>query len=75
MTKDDKQNGDGPKEVPEARTPTEDEQLQIDINEGTAESLESTRRMLALAEESKDAGIRTLVMLDEQGGKTQGDRG
>ena len=36
--KDDKQNG-GPKEeeVPPARTPTEDEQLQIDINEGTAE--------------------------------------
>ncbi|KAG7481687.1 synaptosomal-associated protein 25-A-like isoform X1 [Solea senegalensis] len=31
------------------------------------ESLESTRRMLALVEESKDAGIRTLVMLDEQG--------
>ncbi|XP_046887557.1 synaptosomal-associated protein 25-B isoform X2 [Hypomesus transpacificus] len=31
------------------------------------ESLESTRRMLAMVEESKDAGIRTLVMLDEQG--------
>ncbi|KAF3849543.1 hypothetical protein F7725_019262 [Dissostichus mawsoni] len=31
------------------------------------ESLESTRRMLQLVEESKDAGIRTLVMLDEQG--------
>uniref|UniRef100_A0A0G2K3F2 Multifunctional fusion protein n=1 Tax=Rattus norvegicus TaxID=10116 RepID=A0A0G2K3F2_RAT len=30
-------------------------------------SLESTRRMLQLVEESKDAGIRTLVMLDEQG--------
>ncbi|KAF7703995.1 synaptosomal-associated protein 25-B isoform X1 [Silurus meridionalis] len=27
----------------------------------------STRRMLQLVEESKDAGIRTLVMLDEQG--------
>ncbi|KAI3377660.1 hypothetical protein L3Q82_008820 [Scortum barcoo] len=34
------------------------------------QSLESTRRMLALVEESKDAGIRTLVMLDEQGAKT-----
>lgn len=33
------------------------------------ESLESTRRMLQLVEESKDAGIRTLVMLDEQGGE------
>ncbi|KAJ4922052.1 hypothetical protein JOQ06_021516 [Pogonophryne albipinna] len=31
------------------------------------QSLESTRRMLSLVEESKDAGIRTLVMLDEQG--------
>ncbi|XP_046711251.1 synaptosomal-associated protein 25-B isoform X2 [Silurus meridionalis] len=32
------------------------------------ESLQShTRRMLQLVEESKDAGIRTLVMLDEQG--------
>ncbi|XP_070577770.1 synaptosomal-associated protein 25-like isoform X4 [Ptychodera flava] len=31
------------------------------------ESLESTRRMLQMAEESKEAGINTLVMLDEQG--------
>jgi synaptosomal-associated protein 25 len=30
-------------------------------------SLESTRRMLLLCEESKEAGIKTLVMLDEQG--------
>ncbi|XP_033624971.1 synaptosomal-associated protein 25-like isoform X4 [Asterias rubens] len=30
-------------------------------------SLESTRRMLQMSEESKEAGIRTLVMLDEQG--------
>ncbi|ODM92818.1 Synaptosomal-associated protein 25 [Orchesella cincta] len=30
-------------------------------------SLESTRRMLALCEESKEAGIRTLVALDDQG--------
>lgn len=41
--------------------------LQLQANQVTDESLESTRRMLALAEESKDAGIRTLVMLDEQG--------
>lgn len=33
----------------------------------TDESLESTRRMLALCDESKEAGIRTLVGLDEQG--------
>ena len=32
------------------------------------QSLESTRRMLALCEESKEAGIKTLVMLDDQGG-------
>ncbi|KAH3859356.1 hypothetical protein DPMN_102075 [Dreissena polymorpha] len=30
-------------------------------------SLESTRRMMALCEESKEVGIKTLVMLDEQG--------
>ncbi|KAK7464535.1 hypothetical protein BaRGS_00037927 [Batillaria attramentaria] len=30
-------------------------------------SLESTRRMLSMCEESKEAGIKTLVMLDEQG--------
>ncbi|XP_076315770.1 synaptosomal-associated protein 25-like isoform X2 [Tachypleus tridentatus] len=41
--------------------------LQNRINDSTAESLESTRRMMALCEESKDAGIRTLVALDEQG--------
>ncbi len=29
--------------------------------------MESTRRMLLLCEESKEAGIKTLVMLDEQG--------
>lgn len=39
----------------------------MQMNATTDESLESTRRMLALCEESKDAGIRTLVMLDEQG--------
>lgn len=31
------------------------------------ESLESTRRMFLLCEESKEAGIRTLVALDDQG--------
>ncbi|CAG7786107.1 unnamed protein product, partial [Allacma fusca] len=30
-------------------------------------TLESTRRMLSLCEESKEAGIRTLVGLDDQG--------
>ncbi|MBN3319070.1 SNP25 protein, partial [Atractosteus spatula] len=46
---------------------TELEELQRRANQVTDESLESTRRMLQLVEESKDAGIRTLVMLDEQG--------
>lgn len=43
------------------------EQLQFQANQATDESLESTRRMLMLCEESKEAGIRTLVALDEQG--------
>uniref|UniRef100_A0A8C9WME0 Synaptosomal-associated protein n=2 Tax=Scleropages formosus TaxID=113540 RepID=A0A8C9WME0_SCLFO len=46
---------------------TELEELQRRANQVTDESLESTRRMIQLVEESKDAGIRTLVMLDEQG--------
>lgn len=41
--------------------------IQMQMNKTTNESLESTRRMLGLCEESKEAGIRTLVMLDEQG--------
>jgi synaptosomal-associated protein 25 len=41
--------------------------IQTQMNQTTNESLESTRRMLTLCEESKEAGIRTLVMLDEQG--------
>ncbi|XP_049276381.1 synaptosomal-associated protein 25 isoform X4 [Rhipicephalus sanguineus] len=41
--------------------------LQQKIDDGTTESLERTRNMIALCEESKEAGIRTLVALDEQG--------
>lgn len=51
----------------EPRPMTELEEIQMKINEQTDNSLESTRRMVNLCEESKDAGIRTLVMLDEQG--------
>lgn len=47
--------------------PTELSAIQMQMNQTTNESLESTRRMLGLCEESKEAGIRTLVMLDEQG--------
>ncbi|XP_076359123.1 synaptosomal-associated protein 25-like isoform X1 [Tachypleus tridentatus] len=43
------------------------EHLQMKANQITDESLESTRRMLTLCEESQDVGIKTLVMLDEQG--------
>lgn len=42
-------------------------QLQFKVNQVTEDSLESTRRMLQLCDESKEAGIRTLVGLDEQG--------
>ncbi|UJR26351.1 hypothetical protein I4U23_007684 [Adineta vaga] len=47
--------------------PTELSGIQTQMNQTTNESLEATRRMLGLCEESKEAGIRTLVMLDEQG--------
>ncbi|KAG0714154.1 Synaptosomal-associated protein 25 [Chionoecetes opilio] len=43
------------------------QELQFKANEGTDESLESTRRMLSLCEESEDAGAKTLYMLGEQG--------
>uniref|UniRef100_A0A3P8WJR4 Synaptosomal-associated protein n=1 Tax=Cynoglossus semilaevis TaxID=244447 RepID=A0A3P8WJR4_CYNSE len=46
---------------------TEQEELERRANQVTDESLESTRRMMQLVEELKDAGIRALVMLDEQG--------
>uniref|UniRef100_UPI00358F741A synaptosomal-associated protein 25-like n=1 Tax=Myxine glutinosa TaxID=7769 RepID=UPI00358F741A len=46
---------------------SETETLETQADHITDESLESTRRMMQLVEESKDAGIRTLVMLDEQG--------
>ncbi|CAG7663431.1 unnamed protein product, partial [Allacma fusca] len=32
-------------------------------------SLDSTRRMMQLCEETKEAGIKTLVALDDQGGE------
>lgn len=46
---------------------SEVEMLQIKANQTTDESLESTRRMLHLCEESQDVGIQTLSMLDTQG--------
>ncbi|XP_029964836.1 synaptosomal-associated protein 25 isoform X3 [Salarias fasciatus] len=46
---------------------TEQEELQRGANRIIDESLESTQRMVQMVEESKDLGIRTVVMLDEQG--------
>lgn len=43
------------------------EDIQLRANQVTDESLESTRRMLTLVEQSQDAGVKTLTMLDEQG--------
>lgn len=44
-------------------------ELQFKADKTTDESLESTRRMLQLCDESKEAGFRTLMGLDEQGEK------
>lgn len=43
------------------------EDLQLQANKVTDESLESTRRMMHMCEESQDVGIKTIVMLDSQG--------
>ncbi|XP_057304707.1 synaptosomal-associated protein 25-like [Hydractinia symbiolongicarpus] len=55
---------------------SEEEQMRMELqrmqrraDEITDESLESTRRMLQMAEETQDTGIKTLVALDEQGEK------
>jgi len=45
------------------------EQLQLKSNAVTDESLESTRRMMRLVEESQDAGGKTLEALNDQGEK------
>ncbi|XP_029983045.1 synaptosome associated protein 23.1 isoform X3 [Sphaeramia orbicularis] len=43
------------------------EQITMRANQVTDESLESTRNMLRMAEESKQMGVNTMVMLDQQG--------
>ncbi|XP_069064857.1 synaptosomal-associated protein 23 [Pleurodeles waltl] len=45
------------------------EEIHMRANQVTDESLESTRRMLNLAVESEDVGVKTITMLDEQGEK------
>ncbi|VDM31657.1 unnamed protein product [Hydatigera taeniaeformis] len=49
------------------RIMTETELLDRQIDDATEESLDATRRMMAMCEEAKEAGISTLVMLDDQG--------
>jgi len=46
---------------------TDLEALQLKANAVTDDSLESTRRMMAMCEESQSAGTRTVEMLDQQG--------
>ncbi|XP_024889270.1 synaptosomal-associated protein 25-like isoform X3 [Temnothorax curvispinosus] len=54
--------------APEGGPPrTELQELQLKAGQVTDESLESTRRMLALCEESEEIGANTLTMLDHQG--------
>lgn len=43
------------------------ETLQMEANVKTDESLESTRRMLTMCEESSAVGVKTIIMLDQQG--------
>ncbi|XP_062973731.1 synaptosomal-associated protein 23 [Elgaria multicarinata webbii] len=43
------------------------QEIQLRAHQVTDESLESTRRILGLAIESQDTGIKTITMLDEQG--------
>ncbi|XP_039993099.1 synaptosomal-associated protein 23-like isoform X2 [Xiphias gladius] len=43
------------------------EEMTMRANQVTDESLESTRRMLQMAEESRQTGVNTMVMLDQQG--------
>lgn len=51
----------------EDRMRSEISRMQMRGDELTDQSLESTRRMLQLSEESQEVGMKTLVALDEQG--------
>jgi len=50
---------------------TELESLQLKANNVTDDSLESTRRMIQLCEDSQGAGIKTLEQLEHQGEQLQ----
>ena len=55
-------------EAPPAPRPDPDslEGLQLSINEKSDETLECTRRMREMCAEAKDAGMKTLIALDDQ---------
>lgn len=50
----------------EAPPLTEAEQLQLDIKNAQNESLEATRRCLEMCMDAKEAGVKSLVALDDQ---------
>lgn len=54
------------KEFPEPQT-TERDVLVYEINEISNETLDSTRRMRKMCEESKDMGMKTMGLLENQG--------
>ena len=49
--------------------PTESESFQIKANQITDASLESTRNMVRMCEDTQDIGSKTITALDEQGDK------
>lgn len=59
--------GTGEQPMEENVPRTELQEIQLKMNQTTDDSLDSTRRMLSMCEEAKEAGISTLVMLDDQG--------
>ncbi|XP_041352440.1 synaptosomal-associated protein 25-like isoform X1 [Gigantopelta aegis] len=61
------ENGVGPAGIDMEGVDPEARELMVQIEDNVNESLESTRRMLQYCEESQDAGIKTIVMLDAQG--------
>ena len=54
------------KEPEPERELTELEGLALKINEKSDDTLESTRRMREMCAEAKDAGMKTLIALDDQ---------
>jgi len=58
-----------PSSLPEDNFRSELEELKFKTDQVTDDSLARTRRMKELCKDTKDAGIRTLVALDDQGGK------